>query len=158
MFEIDLEAYCLFIDVVLQLHRCELFLVIKMVIFLIVRLSMSFALHLRHGCDKSYVIRGCTISMVVSRITMDLYFERRIALRWLLLSRVISHAAMDAWTAMSRMGPRLRDNECLSLEHSYITILDIAFYGVAHFITDELKLVFCCSCECFSVKLVTVEV
>lgn len=58
---------------------------------------------------------------------------------------------------MSPMGPVLRESECLSLGHTYITIHGITFPGIAHFIIDELELVLFLSCECFYVKLVIVE-
>lgn len=77
--------------------------------------------------------------------------------RRLLLSRVVSCTAIDARTDMSPMGPGLRDSGCVSLGKTCITILDIASHGITHFIIDELEHVFCWSCECFSVKLVTVE-
>ena len=107
---------------------CKLCFDIKMVIS-----SFSFehviALHLRHGCNKSYVIRWCTISRVVSCDVMDIIFrERYRALRWLLLSRIVSCAITDAWTVMSPMGLRLRDNGCVSLGKTCITVLDIAFH------------------------------
>ena len=116
-------------------------------------LSMSFALYLRHGCGKRmYYFRG---SYRAPR--WILYFEGRIAPRRLLLSRVVSCAATDAWTDMSPMGPGLRDSGCVSLGKTCITILDIASHGIAYFIINELEHVFCWSCDCFSVKLVTVE-
>ena len=118
-------------------------------------LSMSFALYLRHGCGKRmmYYFRG---SYRAPR--WILYFEGRIARReGYYLSRVVSCAATDAWTDMSPMGPGLRDSGCVSLGKTCITILDIASHGITHFIIDELEHVFCWSCECFSVKLVTVE-
>ena len=84
------------------------------------------------------------------------YFEGRIARRdgyyisrdyraprRLLLSRVVSCAATDAWTDMSPMGPGLRDSGCVSLGKTCITILDIASHGITHFIIDELEHVFC---------------
>ena len=53
MFENDLEAYCLFVDVVSQLHFCELCVFFNQnSYFLIICLSMSFALILRHSGDK----------------------------------------------------------------------------------------------------------
>ena len=104
------------------------------------------------------VVRGCTISRVVSRDAMDIIFRGRYrAPRRLLLSRVVSCAATDAWTDMSPMGPGLRDNGCVSLRKTCITIFDIASHGIAHFIIDELEHAFCWSWDCFSLKLVTVE-
>ena len=89
---------------------------------------------------------------------MDIIFRGTYhAPRRLLLSRVVSCAATDAWTDMSPMGPGLRDRGCVSLRKTCIIILDIASHGSAHFIVDELEHVFCLSCDCFSVKLVTVE-
>ena len=38
-----------------------------------------------------------------------------------------------------------------------ITIFDIASHGIANFTIDELEHVLCWSCDCFSVKLLTVE-
>ena len=49
------------------------------------------------------------------------------------------------------------ETRCVSLRKTCITIFDIASHGIAHFIIDELGHVFCWSCYCFSVKLVTVE-
>ena len=73
------------------------------------------------------------------------HFEGRIARRdgyyisrdvshavMVLLSRVVSCAATDAWTDMSPMGPGLRDSGCVSLGQTCIIILDIAFYCIAH--------------------------
>ena len=62
--------------------------------------------------------------------------------RWLLLSRVVSCAATDAWTDMSPMGPELRDSGCVSLGQTCIIILDIAFHCIGHIIS-ELDIVFC---------------
>ena len=77
--------------------------------------------------------------------TRILYFEGRIARRdgyyisrdvshtaMVLVSRVVSCATTDAWTDMSPMGPRLRDNGCVSLGHTCIIILDIEFNCIAH--------------------------
>ena len=78
-------------------------------------------------------LRGCTISRDVSRAAMDTIFRGTYrALRWLLLSRVVSCTATDAWTHMSPMGPELRDNGCVSLSQTCIIILDIAFHYIAH--------------------------
>ena len=87
-----------------------------------------------------------------------LYFEGRIARHeGYYLSRVVSCVATDAWTDMSPMGPGLRDNGCVSLGKTCITIFDIASHGIEHFIIDELEHVFYWSCDCFSVKSVIVE-
>ena len=76
---------------------------------------------------------GYYISRDVSRAAIDTIFRGTYrAPRWLLLSRVVSCAATDAWTDMSPMGPRLRDNGCVSLGQTCITILDIAFHCIAH--------------------------
>ena len=86
------------------------------------------------------MVRGCTISRVVSRAAIDITFRGTSrAPRRLLLSRVVSCAPTDAWTDMSPMGPRLRDNGCVSLGKTCITIFDIASHGIAHFIIDELE-------------------
>ena len=83
-------------------------------------------------------------SRVVSRAAMDIIFRGTYrAPRRLLLLRVLSCAATDAWTDMSPMDPGLRDSECVSLGQTCITILDIASHGIAHFIIDELEHVFC---------------
>ena len=68
------------------------------------------------------------------------HFEGRIALPWLLLSRVVSCIATDAWTDMSPMGPGLRDSGCVSLGQTCIIILDIALHIL---IIGELDIVFC---------------
>ena len=87
---------------------------------------------------------GYYISRDVSRAAMDTIFRGTYrAPRWLLLSRVVSCAATDAWTDMSPMGPGLRDSGCVSLGKTCITILDIASHGITHFIIDELEHVFC---------------
>ena len=81
------------------------------------------------------MIRGCTISRVVSRAAKDMIFQGPYrAPGRLLLSRVVSCAAADAWTNMSSMGPRLRDNECVSLGKTCITVLDIASHGITQFL------------------------
>jgi len=77
--------------------------------------------------DGYYILRD------VSRATTDSIFRGTYhASRWLLLSRVVSRVAMDAWTDMSPMGPELRDSGCVSLGQTCITILDIAFHCIAH--------------------------
>ena len=69
----------------------------------------------------------------VSRAAMDTIFRGTYrAPRWLLLSRVVSCAATDAWTDMSPMGPGLRDSGCVSLGQTCIIILDIAFHYITH--------------------------
>ena len=126
--------------------------------FLIISLNMSFLLVLRHGCDECYVIRGCTISKVVSRTTMNIIFWKTYRVsRWLQLSRVVSHVVMDAWKDMSPMGPKLRDSGCVSLGQICINAFDISFHGIAHFGHWWTWTCVCWSCECFSVKLVTDE-
>ena len=78
-------------------------------------------------------LRGCTISRDVSRAAMDTIFqETYCAPRWLLLSRVVSCAATDAWTDMSPLGLELRDSGCVSLGQTCILIIDIAFHCIAH--------------------------
>ena len=52
--------------------------------------------------------------------------------RWLLLPRVMSCAATDAWTDMSPMGSWLRDSGCVLLGQICIIILAIAFHCIAH--------------------------
>ena len=100
---------------------------------LIICVNMSFALVLRYGCDKYYVIRLCIISRDVSRAAMDTIFRGTYhAPRWLLLSRVMSCAVTDAWTDMSPMGPGLRNSGCVSLGQTCIIILNIAFHYIAH--------------------------
>ena len=104
------------------------------------------------------VVRGCTISRVVSRAAMDIIFRGMYrAPRRLLLSRVVSCAATDAWTDMSPMGPGLRDSGCVSLRKTCITIFDIASHGIAHFyywwtwtcILLILWLFLCEACDCW---------
>ena len=83
---------------------------------------------------KNEYLRGCTISRDVLRAAMDTIFGGTYhAPWWLLLSRVVSCTATDAWTDMSPMGPRLRDSGCVSLRKTCITILDIASHGIKHF-------------------------
>ena len=132
---------------------CKLYFVIKMVI----SSFFIWACHL-HCIWDMVVVRGCTISRVVSRAAMDIIFRGTYCAPWrLLLSRVVSCAATDAWIDMSPMGPGLRDSGCVSLRKTCIIILDIASHGIAYFIIDELEHVFWWSCECFSVKIVTFE-
>ena len=77
---------------------------------------------------KNEYLRGCTISRDVSRAAMDTVFRGTYrAPRWLLLSRVMSCAATDAWKDMSPMCPGLRDSGCVSLGQTCIIILYIAF-------------------------------
>ena len=54
--------------------------------------------------------------------------------RGLLLWRIVTHVAMDAWKNWSPMGIGLRDNGCVSLRQTCINILDFAFHGIAQFI------------------------
>ena len=94
---------------------------------------------------ESEIKRGCTILWDVSRAAMNtifwgtyrtprciLYFEGHRTPWWLLLLRVISHAAMNAQTNVSSMGPILRDNGYWSLNRTCITILDIEFHCIIH--------------------------
>ena len=76
---------------------------------------------------------GYYISRDVSRAAMDTIFRGAYcAPRWLLLSRVVSCASIDAWTDMFLMGPELRDSRCVSHGQTCIIILDIAFHCIAH--------------------------
>ena len=101
---------------------------------------------------KNGYLRGCTISRDVSRAAMDTIFRGTYrATRWLLLSRVVSCAATDAWTDISPMGPGLRDSGCVSLGQTCIIILDIALHIL---IISELDIIFCWSSDCLSAKLV----
>ena len=107
---------------------CKLSFGIKMVI----SSFFIWACNLHCTWDMVVVI-GCTISRVVSRAAIYIIFRGTYrAPRWLLLSRVVSCAATDAWTDMSPMGPRLRDNRCVSLGQTCIIIPDIAFHCIAH--------------------------
>ena len=84
---------------------------------------------------------GYYISRDVSHAAMDTIFRGTYRTpRWLLLSRVMSCAATDAWTDMSPMGPGLRDSGCVSLGQTCIIILDIALHIL---IISELDIVFC---------------
>ena len=93
---------------------------------------------------------GYYISREVSRAAMDTVFWGTYrAPWWLLLSRVVSCAATDAWTNMSPMGPGLRDSGCVSLGQTCIIIFDIAL----HILTIiELDIVICWSCNCLFVE------
>ena len=76
---------------------------------------------------------GYYISRDVSRAAMDTIFRETYRVpRWLLLSRVMSCAATDAWTDMSPMDPGLRDSGCVSLGQTCNIILDIAFHCIEH--------------------------
>ena len=147
--ENDLEAYCLFVGVVFLVVNCAL---LSKWLSSHFHSSMSFALYLRHVCGKRMyhfegrIARrdGYYILRDVSRAVMDSTFRGTYrAPRRLLLSRVVSCAATDAWTDMSPVGPELRDSGCVSLRITCITIFDIASHGIAHFIIDELEHVFC---------------
>ena len=90
------------------------------------------------------MVRGSTISRVVSRAAVDIIFRGTYrASRRLLLLRVMSCATTDACTDMSPMGPELRDSGCVSLRKTCITIFDIVSHGIAHFTIDELEHLFC---------------
>ena len=58
---------------------------------------------------------------------------------------------------MSPMGPILRDNGCVSLRKTCITIFDIASHGIAHLLLMNLNTCFADLVRVFSMKLVTVE-
>ena len=152
MFENDFKAYCLFVDVVPQLHCCELCLVIKMVISsLFVRTchlhcsetwlwQVLCVLRKNKKLKRMYYFEGCIarrdedyISRDVSHAAVDtLFWGTYPTPGWLLLLRVVSHTVMDAHTYMSCMGPRLRQSGCVLLDKTCITILDIAFHWIAH--------------------------
>ena len=133
--ENDLETCCLFVGVVFLVVNCVLLSKWLSPFF---HLSMLFELYLRHGCDK----RMYHFESHIARRD-GYYILRDVSPRRLLLSRVMSYAATDAWTDMSPMGPGLRDNGCVSLRKTCITIFDIASHGITHFIIDELEHVFC---------------
>ena len=137
--ENDLETSCLFVGVVFLVVNCALLWNGYLLLFI-------WACHL-HCIWDMVVVRGwCTI------------FEGRITRRdGYYISSDVSRAAIDALKDMSPMGPRLRDNGCVSLWKTCITIFVIASHGIAHFVNVELEHVFCWSCDCFSVKLVTVK-
>ena len=120
-------------------------------------LIFIWACHL-HCIWDMVVVRGCTISRVVSRAAMDIIFRGTYhAPRRLLLSRVVSCAATDAWTTYVPHGSRTeRQRVCILKKdmHHYIWHCISWHYT---FIINELEYVFWWSCECFSVKLVTVE-
>lgn len=98
---------------------------------------------------------GYYISRDVSHAAMDtIFWGTYRAPRWLLLSRVVSCAATDAWTDMSPMGPGLRDSGCVSLGQTCIIILDNALHIL---IIGELDIVFCWSCDWISAKFVIDE-
>ena len=106
---------------------------------LIICVNLSSALFWGIGCDKCYVhwermgtSEDAPFWGTYRASRWILYFEGRIALPWLLLSRVVSCIATDAWTDMSPMGPGLRDNGCVSLGQTCIIILDITFHCIAH--------------------------
>ena len=64
----------------------------------------------------------------------DGYYISRVVSRSAIvtISRVVSCAAIDAWTDMFPMTPRLRDSGCVSLGQTGIIILDIALHCIAH--------------------------
>ena len=100
------------------------------------------ACHL-HCIWDMVVVRGCSISRVVSRAVMDiLFWGTHHAPRMLVLSRVVSCAAIDAWTDISPMGPWMRDSGCVSLRKTCITIFDIASHGITHLLLMNLNTCF----------------
>ena len=137
--EKGLKTSWIIVDVTSCLRGCELCDVMKMVISSL----YVWTCHLHYSealvvasvmwLRNNGYLRGCTISRDVSHAAMDTIFRGTYrALRWLLLSRVVSCAATDAWTDMSPMGPGLRDSGCVSLGQTCIIILDIAFHYIAH--------------------------
>ena len=77
----------------------------------------------------------------MSRAAANTIIEERFARRdGYYIMRVVSHAAMDAWTDLSPMDLELRDNRCVSLGQTSITTLNIALHV---FIIGELNLVYC---------------
>ena len=137
--EKGLKACWIIVDVTSCLCGCEVYDVMKMII------SSSFVwtchLHYFWGIgvtnvmcvEKEWVLKMMCISRDVSRAAMDtIFWGTYRASRWLLLSRVVSCAATDAWTDMSPMGPGLRDSGWVSLGQTCIIILDIAFHYIAH--------------------------
>ena len=136
--EKSLMACWIIVDVISCLCGCELCNVMKMVIFSLF-VWTCHCIILRHGCgsvmciEKEWYLKEDVPFRGTYRAPRwILYFEGRIAPRWLLLSRVVSCAATDAWTDMSPMGPGLRNSECVSLGQTCIIILDIAFHYIAH--------------------------
>ena len=77
--------------------------------------------------DEYYILRN------VSHAAMETIFREKYgASQCLLLSRVVSHASIDACKDMSPMCPGLRNSGCVSLGHTCIIILDIVFHCIAH--------------------------
>ena len=150
--EKGLKACWIIVDVTSCLCGCEVCDVMKM--FLSSLFVWTSNLHFSEALvvtsvmciEKEWVLKrmyhfegriarrdGYYISRDVSRAAMDTIFRGTYrAPRWLLLSRVVSYTATDAWTDMSLMGPGLRDSGCVSQGQTCIIILDIAFHCIAH--------------------------
>ena len=137
--EKELKDCWVIVDVTSCLCGCELCDVMKFVISSL----FVWTCHL-HYCEafvvtsvmcieKEWVLTRIYHSRDVSWAVMYTIFrETYHAPWWLLLSRVVSCAATDAWTNMSSMGPGLRDSGCVSLGQTCIIILYIAFHYIAH--------------------------
>ena len=150
--EKGLKACWIIVDVTSCLCGCELCDVMKMVISSL--FVWTYHLHYSEALvvtsvmciEKEWILQrmhhfegriahrdGFYISRDISRTAMDSIFWGTYRVpRWLLLSRVVSCTATDAWTDMSPMGPGLRDSWCVSLGQTCIIILDIAFHCIAY--------------------------
>ena len=116
-------------------------------------LSMSFALYLRHDCDKRmYYFEGRIarrdgyyISRDVSRAAKVTIIEVHVVRRDRFIDRYVPHRSQTE-----------RQRVCIVIKdmHHYIWHCILWHWTL---IIDELEDVFCWSCECFFVKLVNVE-
>ena len=130
--ENDLETFCLFVVVVFVVVNCTL---LSKWLSLHFHLGMSFALYLRHGCGKRIChFKGCIthrdgycISRDVSCTAKVTIMEGRVVHRDRCMDRYVPH------------GSRIeRQRVCIIKKKTCITIFDILFHGIAHFIMDEL--------------------
>ena len=80
--------------------------------YLLIFFEYIICIDLRHGCDRCYVIRGCTILRVVSRAAMDILFLRDISHAVIVTIIECRIARRDG---CMNLGPRLRENRCVSL-------------------------------------------
>ena len=138
--EKGLKACWIIVDVTSCLCACEVCDVMKMVISSL----YMWTCHLHYS--EALVVTSVMWNEKEEKFKVDKQFQGMYrAPRWILyfeasilgrddyyLSRVASHATMDAWKNMSPMGSILRDNKRVSLDHTCIIILDIAFHCTAH--------------------------
>ena len=146
----DLETCCLFVGVVFLVVNCDLLPKWLSPHF---HLNMSFSFYLRHGCGKRMyhfegrIARrdGYYISRDVSRAAKVTIIEGRVVRRDRCMDRYAPHGSRTE-----------RQRVCIVKKDMHHYIWHCISWHCT-FIIDELEHVFCWSCECVSVKLVTFE-